>query len=132
MREEIEKIREVSKGLMDPELALRMFEFAWDAQIVINEEAKIQFVNNHAELLFGYPRAEMYDQHLNILVPENLRERHTIHLSKYIEEPRVRPMGENLTLKARHRNGKEFDVLIYLVPIVWHAGLLVVATIKKK
>lgn len=46
--------------------------------------------------------------------------------------PRMRPMGESLSLKALHRNGVEFDVLIYLVPIIWHDGLFVVATVRKK
>lgn len=132
IRRTIEQIREVSRGLMDPEFALRTFEFAWDAQIVVNEDAKIQFVNTQAELLFGYPRADLYDQHVNNLLPEAIRDKHIEHLQSYFGQPRVRPMGENLALKARHRNGNEFSVLIYLVPMVWHQGLLVVATIRKK
>lgn len=74
-RETIEKIRAVGRGLMDPEFALRMFETAWDAKIVVNEKGEIQFVNAQAEFLFGYPRAELHDRHINMLVPSELRER---------------------------------------------------------
>ncbi len=132
MREEIEKIREVSRALMDPEFALRIFETSWDAQVVVNQDGQIQFANAQAEFLLGYPRSELYDKHVNMLLPEVLRQKHLQHLSSYVDQPRVRPMGANLELKALHRSGKEFDVLIYLVPIVWHDGLLIVATIKKK
>ena len=131
-RETIEKIRAVGRGLMDPEFALRMFETAWDAKIVVNEKGEIQFVNAQAEFLFGYPRAELHDRHINMLVPSELRERHAGFMEAYMTMPRMRPMGESLSLKALHRNGVEFDVLIYLVPIIWHDGLFVVATVRKK
>ncbi len=128
-RKTIEEIRKVSERLMDPEFALRVFEFDWDAKIVIDEDAKIQFVNNQAEILFGYTRNDLYDKHVNILVPQSVKDIHLKHLENYFKQPRVRPMGG---FKGRHKSGSEFDALIYLLPIMWHKGLLVVATVKTK
>lgn len=128
----VEKIRAIGRGLMDPEFALRIFETGWDAQIVVNETGLIQFVNGQAELLFGHPRGEMHDHHINMLLPERLRERHSNFIAGYISCPRMRPMGEMLELKALHRNGNEFDAAIYLVPIIWQDGLFVVATVRRK
>lgn len=127
----VEKIRKIGESLMDPQLAIEVFESGWLAQVVVNGEAEIQFVNRQAELLFGWSRKELYDQHVNILVPEIARGAHTNHLSTYFAEPRVRPMGEMLKLQARHKSGAEFAVQIYLVPIMWHDGLLVNATVRK-
>lgn len=129
IKQEIEKIRRAGNGLMDPEFALRIFEFDWDAKLVVNEHAEIMFVNNQAEIMFGYPRNEMYDKPVTMLVPEDVRVVHEAHLSMYLKEPRVRPMGG---FRGQHKSGRGFEAMIYLVPIQWHEGLLVVATIKNK
>ncbi len=131
MTDIIEAIRKVGDSLIDPQLAIQIFESGWLAEVVVNERAEIQFVNRQAELLFGYSRKELYDQHVNMLLPQNKRESHIPHLATYFAEPRVRPMGALLELLARHKNGNEFGVQIYLVPIMWNDGLLVVATIRK-
>lgn len=125
----VEEIREVGRRLMDPEFALRTFEFAWDARIVVDEGANIQFVNGQAEILFGYLRDELYDQHINMLIPEDARERHLIHLAEFLRLPRMRPMQG---FRGLNKKGREFEALIYLVPIQWRQGLLVDATIRKK
>lgn len=129
LRETVEEIRAVSRRLMDPEFALRTFEFAWDARIVVSDQATIQFVNGQAEILFGYLREEMYDNHINMLVPEDVRDQHRSHLTEYFQHPRVRPMQG---FRGRTRDGREFDASIYLVPIQWRQGLLIDATIRKK
>lgn len=129
---DLERIREMSSRLLDPEFAIRIFETDWDAKIIVNEQLEIQFVNAQTELMFGYPRVELVGNHVNMLLPEALRDRHTTYTKLFIEDPRVRPMGSDMQLKALHRNGKEMNVRIYLVPVPWHDGLRVVATIRKK
>ncbi len=125
----VEEIREVSRRLMDPEFALRAFEVSWDARVVVNHEARIQFVNGQAEILFGHLREDMYDRHINMLVPEDVRDRHLTHLIDYFLHPRMRPMQG---FRGLTKGGLVFDALIYLVPIQWRSGLLVDATIRKK
>lgn len=127
--EAVEQIREAGRRLMDPGFALKTFEFAWDARIVVNEDAVIQFVNSQAEILFGYLREELYDQHINMLVPPDLREQHLVHLAGYMALPRMRPMQG---FRGLPKNGKMFEAMIYLVPIQWRQGLLIDATIVKK
>lgn len=127
----LKKLRELSGHLVDPDVAVGIFELLPDAIVVVDQQAKIQLVNRQAEFMFGYNRREMFDQHINILVPEEVRERHTVHLDRFMEDPRMRPMGIGLKLSGRRRNGATFPVEINLSPLSTAFGLLVVAVIRR-
>lgn len=68
------------------------------------------------EHLFGYKvRGQLAGQHINTLVPEALRSRHSEHLKGFAGSPETRPMGKGLgALKGRKRDGTEFPVAISL------------------
>ncbi|MBL8971915.1 MAG: PAS domain S-box protein, partial [Myxococcales bacterium] len=51
----------------------RLLESAPDATIVINAAGRIEFVNLEAESSFGYTRAELIGQLVEVLVPESAR-----------------------------------------------------------
>src|SRR5260370_39782944 len=58
---------------------------ASDAIITIDQDSRILFVNQAAEKIFGYSRAEMLGQSLTILMPEYLRHVHRAGLQPYLE-----------------------------------------------
>jgi PAS domain-containing protein len=74
MSENIDKLREISGHLLDPDFAVRLFEDGYpDAIVVVDALGVIKLVNKHMELLFGYHRSELYDQPIEMLVPEASR-----------------------------------------------------------
>ena len=112
------------------ELAGALLEAAPDAMVVADEHGKIRLVNAQAEVMFGYPRAELLGCDIEMLMPDRFRGRHRSHRQQYAVNGRVRPMGADLDLFARHRTGREFPVEINLSPLLTSAGLLVSAAVR--
>ena len=84
-------------------------------------------VNAEAERMFGYTRGELFGKSIDTLVPDEVRPRHDHHLTSYTSAPRLRPMGSNLDLRGRRKDGTEFPVEISLSPIESEQGLLIIA-----
>jgi PAS domain S-box-containing protein len=101
-----------------------------DALVVADESGVIAYVNRQTEVLFGFERNELRGKKIEMLLPERLRATHPSHRRSYGTTPRVRPMGGNLELYARRRDGSEFPVEISLSPIHTKQGLLISSTIR--
>ncbi|HTD56985.1 MAG TPA: PAS domain S-box protein, partial [Silvibacterium sp.] len=95
----------------------KMMESLPDAVFVVGADGRIQEANQQAERMFGYPRAELAGQSVDLLIPERLRSAHVHHREHYQSEPRLRPMGAGLELFARRKDGTEFPVDIMLSPV---------------
>ncbi len=95
-----------------------LFEAAPDAIIVVDDRGLIRFVNRFAERLFGYPRDDLVGRPIEVLVPERFHEAHRAHRPGYLRDPQTRPMGLELDLSARRRDGTEFpaDVSLSFIP----------------
>src|SRR6516165_7098353 len=85
-----------------------------DAVVIVNRAGRIICVNEHAGLLFGYRHDELLGQVIELLVPERFRDKHVADREGYFAEPRVRPMGINLELFGRRKDGREVPVEISL------------------
>ena len=107
-----------------------LVDAAPDGLIVCDQQGAIVLANSEAERMFGYAHEELLRQTIEVLIPERLRARHGRHVSDYTSAPRLRPMGRNLELRGRRKDGTEFPVEISLSPITTERGLLVIAGIR--
>lgn len=107
-----------------------LLDSAPDAMVIADHQGVIVFVNAQTERLFGYTREELIGNQVECLLPERLRGAHPGHRTHYVHAPRVRPMGINLDLYARRRDGSEFPVEISLSPLHTDEGLLVSSAIR--
>jgi protein-histidine pros-kinase len=107
-----------------------LIESAPDALVIVDDKASIVLVNAQTERLFGYDRAELVGQPVELLVPERLRERHRAHRNGFLAGPTARPMGADLDLMGRRKDGSEFPVDISLSPLRSDEGLFVASAIR--
>jgi PAS domain S-box-containing protein len=107
-----------------------LLDAAPDGIVVCDAQGVLVLVNGEAERMFGYGRDELVGQSIDLLIPEHVRPRHHHHLSSYTSEPRTRPMGSSLDLRARRKDGVEFPVEISLSPFEAEVGLLIIAGIR--
>jgi PAS domain S-box-containing protein len=107
-----------------------LFEFSPDAVAVTNSEGRIAEINTQVEKLFGYSRAELLDQPIEVLIPECFRHMHPKHRAEYAVHSRVRSMGAGLELSGRRKDGSEFPVDIMLGPVEGPEGSVVLAVIR--
>jgi protein-histidine pros-kinase len=107
-----------------------LLEAAPDAIVIVREDGCIELVNAQAEALFGYRREELLEQPIEVLVPHRYRRAHESHRTRYFALARVRPMGADLDLYARRKDGSEFPVEISLSPLTTESGKLTITAIR--
>lgn len=110
--------------------AAELLNSAPDGIVIVDAMGKIVVVNSQTEILFGYTRHELIGQPVEILIPTRFNHEHLKHRTSFIAEPHVRPMGRDLELFGRRKDGKEFSVEISLSPLRTTAGLYVISTVR--
>ena len=101
-----------------------------DAIVVVDARGRVAWINRQAGQLFGYGRAELIGQSVDVLLPDGLQQTHQAHRAAFMESPRTRPMGVGLDLKARRRDDMTFPVEISLTPLSTDGDDMVIATVR--
>ncbi|NIA67473.1 PAS domain S-box protein [Pelagibius litoralis] len=102
---------------------------ASSAMVMIDENGKIELVNELTQILFGYAPGELIGESIEKLVPERYRRKHTVYRMSYQNSRDRRSMGVGRNLFGLSKHGSEFPVEIGLNPIDGQEGGLVMATI---
>ena len=123
--------KETSGGQATSEQPYRdIIELAPDALLAVDSQGRIALVNQQTEQMFGYSRDELLGQPIEALIPERSRVAHQRLRAGYMEEPHTRPMGVDLPLFGRRRDGSEFPVEIGLSPLHGGKEFAVVAIVR--
>lgn len=106
------------------------FDAVPDAIVVVDEAGCITRVNDRVEELFGYEPAELTGEPIERLVPEDVRDQHVAERDGYLDAPTRRPMGADLDISARRKDGTTFPVDVGLAPIDTGDGVEVLAAVR--
>ena len=117
------------KGELAGERLFRLLVEAAPAMVMIDPAGKIAMVNTQAEQVFGYSRAELVAQPVEMLVPGRFRSHHPELRKTFLADPRPRPMGAGRDLFGLKKDGFEFPVEIGLNPIETDEGTMVLSAI---
>jgi diguanylate cyclase (GGDEF)-like protein/PAS domain S-box-containing protein len=107
-----------------------LLEAAPDALLVTDLDGRIVWANSQTERLFGYARAELTGQPVEILIPERFRKLHELKRSDYAAKPHYRDVGTALELYGRCKDGSEFPAEIGLSPQETEDGPRVISTVR--
>jgi PAS domain S-box-containing protein len=106
-----------------------LLESLAEGVVIIDNTATIVLVNKQVESLFGYTKEEIVGHPLNILLPDKFHAAHSKHIAGFFEKPKIRPMGLEKELAARHKSGHDFPVEISLSHLETTSGSLAMAFI---
>ncbi len=104
-------------------------EAAPNAMIMVDRQRRITLVNRKAEELFGYARAAMAGQPVEMLLPQRFHAAHHHHVADFFASPQARAMGAGRELFALRSDGREVPVEIGLNPIETPDGTFILAAI---
>ncbi|WP_263264496.1 PAS domain S-box protein [Pseudomonas entomophila] len=92
-----------------------VLEYTQDAYVRTDEQGRILSWNRQAEATFGWSRDEAVGQLLEeLLIPPELRERHTQGMRRYLRTGENRVLGRRLELQALRRDGQTIPVEVHI------------------
>lgn len=107
----------------------QVVEAAPNAMVMVDKTGTIEMVNTQAERIFGYSRAELLGNTIDILLPERFRQHHPQLRASFFSDLSPREMGAGRDLYGRRKDGSEFPVEIGLNPIETEDGIKVLSAI---
>ena len=97
--------------------------------LMVDGQGTICMVNRQIDQLFGYERAELIGQPVEILVPQHRRSNHAGDRAEFIAHSESRAMGKGRDLYGVRKDGTEFPLEIGLSPVRTTGGKRVLASV---
>lgn len=120
-----------TRNLQNSEKKFRgLLEAAQDAVVIVNSHGEINFVNHQVLNWFGYEEGELTGKPIEVLIPDRYSKKHVSLRNGYLENPIARPMGRDLDLFGKRKDGSEFPVNVALSPSESSEGRIVTAVIR--
>lgn len=127
MNEETEKRKKIGVAFKESENKFEsMIAAVKDAIILVDNDGKIDFLNDAAERMFGYSRQEIMNKNLNfILTPEKYHDAYIKAFSKFKTTGDGLMIGKTIELEAKRNDGCIFPIELSLSALTikgkWHA-----------
>lgn len=107
-----------------------LLEAAPDGNVIVDAQGRIVMANARVEEMFGYAEEELAFQHVEILVPEGMKDVHTELRGGFTGLARRHPMGRGTRVAARRKDGSTFPVRVLLSTLGTGDDVLVSAAIR--
>lgn len=107
-----------------------IFDASPDALLICDAQGAIVMTNRQVDRLFDYTMDELLGQRVEVLMQAPDQANHPALRNAFVAAPTSRPMGAGRGLKARRKDGSEFDVEISLSPIQTAQGLIIASALR--
>ena len=120
-----------SKAFRESDAPFRaLLEAAPDAMVIVDQHGIIVLVNALTKRMFGYSPEELIGNHVEILMPLQMRDSHEDHRLAYSTDPHPREMSGGLELLGLRKDGSQFPIEVSLSPLETTQGVLVSSAIR--
>lgn len=107
-----------------------LYRSAPDGIVIVSEQGLIRHANPQAETMFGYGAGELLGHPIELLVPKESHSTHVRSRQAYAKDPHSRPMGIELELEGRRKDGSKFPVEISLSGVKVKGSVSVVGIVR--
>jgi PAS domain S-box-containing protein len=97
--------------------------------VIVNDKQQIVSVNHSLVEMFGYSTDELLGQHLDILIPKEIHNKHKTYVKDFVKKRNKRQMGHGRNLFGVHKSGNYIPVEAGLNPFEWEGRSFVMALI---
>ena len=105
------------------DLGRRLVEDMPDALVVADADGVIRHWNAGAERIFGFARDEALGQSLDLITPDNLRERHWTGFNRTMQTGETSyGAGDLLSVPALRKDGRRISVQFSILPLPGSGG----------
>jgi len=130
LSEDIEELKALAAQQPELQMLQGALESLSDPMVIVDTDYLIRYVNQQTEFVFNYGRKELIGKHINILLPDTLKEVHLKHLQEFQDHPHARAMKGGSELRARRKSGSELRCFVKIEPIVTDFDRYVSAQIR--
>jgi PAS domain S-box-containing protein len=96
-----------------------------DAVIFADREGIVRIWNDGAQAVFGYTAADMLGRGLDVIIPEDLRQRHNQGYDRAMANGHTRLGNRVMTTRSIHKNGSKIYVDLSFAVIKNESGLAI-------
>ncbi len=100
--------------MLDQAHMTSLFENATEGILLTDSKGKILIVNPAASRMFGYAKEELKNKTIELLIPQEYRERHVNLRQDFYQHPKNRDMGAGRDLFGCKKEGTVFPVEVSL------------------
>jgi PAS domain S-box-containing protein len=107
-----------------------LLDAAPDSILMYGCSGTVTYLNQRAEELFGYARAELMGQSVDWIIPERLRAERAKQRTRFFNTAASHELGTGGEYLCLHRDGHEFAVEATVRPLETPEGMLALAAIR--
>lgn len=107
----------MSENALNEHLWRSFFEAASEGIAVSDSKGVLIRCNKAFHKIFGYDENELHNQHVSVLLPNDVKDQHHHYHNDYMKAPVQRRMGNNRNLSGIKKDGTEVPVEISLSPV---------------
>lgn len=99
--------------------------------VIMNQEDKVEQINQTGIELLGFDREEIIGQSVNTFIPDEQEESHKALLGKvFTEEVVIDTRNFDREFRIRHKSGNLIDIQAVYTPVRFHDGLYAVVMVR--